>query len=250
MKLINVKTLAAAVLTLSLFSACKKDASSSPVNDLSDKSVSGSQNVDGSTTLVLRPGPTDGKDAYVNFLDGNANSIYGTSGDIPELGADAWTDGGALELRRFYIEFDSLVKVPATATVVSATLQLFGLPGSSITHPQGNSIYPGSPYNGYPDNSALVQKVTAKWKENTIDYANQPGVTNLDEAVIPSSTDQWNYNPKVDVTSMVKKMVLHPNKNFGFKVSISNENIYRGMVFASSEATTKSIRPKLTIVYQ
>ncbi len=79
---------------------------------------------------------------------------------------------------------------------------------------------------------------------------NQPPTTELDEALIPASTKQWNYNVTVDVTQMVKRMVANPSKNYGFKMRLVTEDTYRSMVFASSEYSDSTKRPKLTVRYK
>lgn len=89
-----------------------------------------------------------------------------------------------------------------------------------------------------------------KWDEKTINWSNQPAVTDVNESVIPVSTDQWNYNPKIDVTKMVQKMVAHPRQNNGFKVSLNVDVLYRSQVYGSCESSDPSRRPRLVVWYE
>ena len=96
----------------------------------------------------------------------------------------------------------------------------------------------------------MVQKVTgANWDESTLTYGTQPSVTSTDEAILKPSTSQWNYNASVDVTNMVQSMIASPSTNYGFAIKLATEQLYRSVVFASSEEASRSLRPKLVIVY-
>jgi len=239
------------VLTLTLF-GCKKENVSSPQIQMISTDESSDATIfkaigNGTTKLVLRPGPRNGQDVYVDKLD---NFPSGNQNSVPELPINTWTNGGLLVNTRSFIKFENLKLIPANATIISAKLFLFGM-SSSLNSPQGNSYYPGSPYNEFGDNSCWVQQVVgANWNESTLTYDNQPTGTTLDEAVLPASTSQWNYNAVADVAKIVKKMVANPSKNFGFLIMLQNEAIYKSVVFASSETSIRSQRPKLVVIYQ
>ncbi len=243
-------TLQALVILLcgvTLFLACSKNAVSSASKNTAGNNMSLLSAP--STTLVLQPGPTDGQDVYVYKLVSNPNSVNVNFNDIPELGASKWTNGGSPETKRFYIKFTGLSAIPDSARIISATLQFFGLT-SSLSTPQGNSVYSGSPYGNYPNNSCLVQRVVGSWDQSTLTWATQPLITQLDQAVIPSSNAQWNYNPVIDVKNMVQHMVGHPVNNYGFEVSLSREQKYRSIIFGSCETTDATKRPTLIVIYR
>jgi hypothetical protein len=233
---------------LFLFS-CQKEKISTPqlqailTEENSDASVF-KYDEGGITKLVLRPCAADGQDVYVDKL-GTLPS--GNTNYVPELPINNWTNGGIPLNTRSFIRFDSLLLVPASATVVSAKLYLYGL-SSSLNTPQGNSWYPGAPY-GYNKNDCYVQQVLAPWDETTLTYDNQPPTSTEDEGYLPASTSQWNYNAVIDVTALVQKMVANPATNFGFGIRLVNESIYRSVVFGSSEAA-RNARPKLVVKYQ
>lgn len=190
--------------------------------------------------LKLRPNTQNGQDAYVDHLDsdpetGNHNQNY-----VPELPINKWTVNGDPISTRSYLRFDSLVLIPTNAKLISATLYLYGL-SRSLNTPQGNQ----------GDNTCLLQRVvSSNWLESTITWNNQPSTTTTNQVIIPASTSQWNYNVALDVTKLVKGMVANPASNYGFGIKLATEEIYRSIVFASSEAADHGLRPTLIVKYQ
>lgn len=246
------RTLLIAFATAATLSACQKENIKSPAvqaqsstEENSDASVF--MSTEGSNSkLVLRPGPGNGQDVYVEDRSGVSS---GNMNYVPELPVNSWTGGGTYITTRSFIRFNDLSLIPSTATVVSAKLFLYGI-SQSLNSPQGNSYYPGSPYNGYGDNQCLVQKVVgANWDESTLTYGTQPSTTTTDQAILNPSTSQWNYNATVDVTRMVQSMVASPSTNYGFAIKLATEQLYRSIVFASSEEASRSLRPRLLVVY-
>jgi hypothetical protein len=204
-----------------------------------------SKNSTTSHTVTLQPG-SEGQDTYVAKIDneptdGGANLDWTNEIVIARWKANNNPNNATW---RSYIKFVNLKDIPSNATVNSAKLYLFGEP-SSLSFPNGNSSFPGSP-NG--DNTSLVQRVTGgDWNETTLTWNNMPAVTNVGQATISPSTSQWNYNAVVDVTDIVKEMVAHPNTNYGFCVKLANETPSRALVFNTSEAADPSVRPKLVV---
>ena len=200
-------------------------------------------------TLDLRPGAQDGQDAHVAWKADDPNwAETGNWGSFEELTPFIWTNNGALVKARVYINFIGLSVIPKNAAVVSAKLILYGL-SSSLTAPQGNSTYPGSPYNIYGTNKCVVTQVTSKWDESTITWNKQPNYITNDAVAFGPSTSQFNWDAEVDVTKMVKRMVKYPSQNFGFAISLIKEDIYRSLVFGSSEAADVNDRPRLVVEY-
>lgn len=251
-KLTASRTFFLALATAAALSSCKKENVTSSVlqaqvltEENSDASVFMSTE-GGDSKLVLRPGPGNGQDVYVEDRDGVSS---GNTNYVPELPVNSWTGNGNYITTRSFIRFNDLSLIPSTATVVSAKLFLYGI-SQSLNSPQGNSYYPGSPYNGYGDNQCLVQKVVGtNWDESTLTYGTQPSVTTTDQAILKASVSQWNYNTSVNVTKMVQSMVASPSTNYGFAIKLATEQLYRSIVFASSEEASRSLRPKLVIVY-
>ena len=71
------------------------------------------------TTLVLQPGPEEGKDAVVHTLYPNTNT-----GIHKAFRSDSWTIQGVWLIERSFIEFD-LSALPESASVVEAKLSLY-----------------------------------------------------------------------------------------------------------------------------
>ncbi len=236
------------LFSIILFS-CKKEAATS-VSENYSMDARQALDSEGVTRLILQPGPSDGQDAYISILENISGSGNGNTGQVPEISMTKWTINGTPVSVRSYLKFTGLSVIPSTAKIVSAELSLYGLPGSSISHPQGNSIYPGSPTSSYPNNSCIISRVTKhNWDESTITWNNQPNSTIFGEAIIRQSTKQWNYNVTVDVTTMVKRMV-EDSQNFGFSIRLANEAIYRSLLFGSCEASEVNKRPKLVVRYK
>jgi len=222
------------------FTACKKENNSAAqlqaTEENSDASVFKTQAGD-STTLILRPGPRLGQDVYIE-ADGFETSINYSG--VPELPVRTWTDGGTPRLDRSFIKFTYLSLVPANATVLSAHLYLYG-PSQSVSAPLGNT----------GDNRCWVQRVIgSNWDESTLTWENGPATTTEDEASTRASTSTWNFNVNVNVTAMVKKMVANPSENFGFCLLPKNAQDLNEVVFASAESETRTLRPRLVVVFK
>jgi hypothetical protein len=199
-------------------------------------------------TLTLQPGPADGQDAYVYQVANNPSAADQNQNVFKELDITQWTYGGAEGTTRVYLKFTDLSKIPAGSIIASAKLTLYGLPSS--IQPQGNSYYPGSPYNSSGDNRILVQRALSNWDQTSVTWNNQPHTTTESQVLLPESTNQWNYNvTDLDVTALVRNMIAEPNQNFGFGLRLQYENIYKSMLFGSSETTDPTKRPKLVVEY-
>ena len=186
--------------------------------------------------LTLQPNAKHSHDVYVAQ---RAGEDLGNENWVPELTIDAWTDLGRPLYCNAYIMFDSIVKIPVQSQVIKANLYLY-TPSSSISTPQGNS----------GDNQCYVRRVTGSWDASTLTYNNQPGFTSTGQALLATSTSQWNYTSITDVTKLVQFFVNHPDKNFGFNISLVTLQAYRSILFGSSEQDDKNYRPKLIVVYQ
>jgi len=197
-------------------------------------------NGDGTFTATLQPDASNGQDVHVH-KNSSIPSVANTNfNGVPELNISAWTVNGAPIFLRAYIRFDDLAKIPSTAHVLSATFYLYGLT-SSIVSPQGN----------YGANRSVIEPVDGPWNESTLTWNTQPKVkTEWGQVTLPASTSQWNYDVALDdVKGMIARAVMFPAKNYGVRISLANETYYRNLIFASSESTDPSKRPKLVVTY-
>lgn len=210
-------------------------------------------------TVTLQPGATEGSDARISNVQnctppGNPFSNLPNSNDpdFQDMPVAAWTNnanGCATIQHRAFLKFTALNNIPQTATILSAKLSLYGV-SSSVSLPQGNSYYPGSPYNSSGTNECWIKQVSGSWSESAITWNNQPAVTETNRVAIPASTSQYGYDAlDIDVTNMVKSMVNNAANN-GFCIMLQNEVYYRSVTFASSDHADAAKRPKLVITYQ
>ena len=210
-------------------------------------------------TLTLQPGNAEGQDATTFDTQGcssgaqYANNDNVNFGSIADYHAMAWTYnalGCATGQVRSYIKFTGLDVIPANAEIISAKLYLYGVPSSNST-PEGNSTYPGSPYESFGSNECWLKRVTANWSESTITWNNQPATTSDNEVSVPASTSKWNFDVlNLDVTNMVKAMINTSGANHGFCLMLKTEQYYRNLGFASSDHADASKHPKLIVVYK
>lgn len=204
-------------------------------------------------TLNLQPGPNDGQNRMVAYRETD-NGYYASNVHIgnPDFVALRWTyhsEGAGEGTSRSYLKFTGLSVIPQDAVIKSAKLSLYGK-NSGVAAPLGNSYYPGSPYASSGENKAWLKRVIGNWDHASITWNNKPGTTDVNQVEIPASTAQWNYDvTDIDVTNLVKDMVSN-NQNFGFCMQLQVEQIYRSLLFASSEHGDATKRPKLVVVYE
>jgi hypothetical protein len=209
-------------------------------------------------TLTLQPGTVEGQDALLFATQGcvSGTSYEGAAnGNIPnseDMPVAAWTfnaNNCSTGQYRSFFKFTGLSVIPQTAQVLSAKLSLSGVT-SSLASPQGNSYYPGSPYNSFGTNECWLKRVTGSWSEATITWNNQPALTETNRVAIPASTSQWGYSvTDIDVTDLIKGMVNNANANHGFAMMHQIEQYYRSVSFASSDNPDPAKRPKLVVTY-
>jgi hypothetical protein len=237
-----------ALVAILSFNACKKCECTCPT-------PTGTKD----TTITLQPDAASGKDARIvatqSCVSGSAfeNLANSNESNLQDLEIAAWTfnaNGCGTGQYRNLIEFTGLNSIPATATIVSAKLSLYGVT-SSLGSPQGNSTYPGSPYTSFGTNECLLQRATVAWGESTVTWNTQPASSTTNQVVIPASTSQWSYNvTDIDVTNLVKDMLIPANGNYGFLMKMQNEQYYRCVNFASSDHPNGALRPKLVVNYK
>jgi hypothetical protein len=167
-------------------------------------------------------------DAWVFSL--SCSSEYGQStnhcqttnfGNSPRENIIAWTWWGAPAVIRSYLRFNDF-KFTGPAHLDTAVLSLYE---------SGRSwALSGS-------NAFTVSTVTGPWDENTLNWQNRPGAGSP-SVPGPGGTG----NAVLDVTSIVRGWVANPGSNYGFHLSLQNEQHYRNRSFWSSEG---SIPPHL-----
>ena len=183
----------------------------------------------GQTVLTLQPGSEEGMDASVTSIGPDYNF-----GDIPNFYASAWTFGGEFGIQRSLLRFD-LAQIPSSAIVIDAKLSLYYFQGSLPGHAGENASY--------------LQKVLENWDEMSVTWNTQPSWTTAGEVYLPASTNETQDYPDIDVTPFVSDWVADPQNNFGMLFRLSVDSIYSSMLFASSDNSVASLRPKLVVTY-
>lgn len=193
------------------------------------------------TTVILQPGPTEGKDAHVyyqNTAPSAANSNYGTRDYIE---AKSWTASGQPKGSRGLIEFDlSFLTDPQKVT--SAKLSLYHY-GGTILHGGGVSYRRDA-------SDFYIRRITEAWEETVVTWNTQPTATTVNQVAVDAPSTYTSDFIDIDVTQLIKDMVEHGNN--GFQIIMQIESIYRGIYVGSSENTYDNgdNRPKLEITYE
>ena len=185
------------------------------------------------TTIILKPGPSTGKDAYIESIFNTLN--FGTHDDFASI---AWTNSGNPVLARGLIEFD-LSSIPAGATITNAFLSLYSY---NSPHNQSHSTLSGS-------NESVIQRITTSWDENTVTWNNQPNTTTQNQVFLPASASSIQHYLNIDVTKLAQDIVANPTNSYGFMLKLVNEQYYRKMVFASSDNPNSALHPTLKVCF-
>lgn len=193
-------------------------------------------NLSAQTTVVLHPDAAAGKDAQVNDYGTNTTTNYGTA---PVFASYVWTNGTVF-INKALLQFD-LSSIPANAVVTNALLDLYA--DNPTTTFVGN---PSTPMNG-TNNASYIKRVTQAWNESTLTWNNQPAVTNINQATLPTSMSATQDYVGVNITALVQDLVTIGNNGFMIEpVATSPSN---SMVFRSSDYPDSTYRPRLTITY-
>jgi len=193
-------------------------------------------------TLILQPGSTQGKDAFIWNLT-NQRGRFGPTritnyGKVKQFIAHEWTWDGSVGTRKSLIDFD-FSSLPTGANVISARLSLYSYPNSADG---GHASLTGS-------NESLLQRITSAWEEDLVTWNNQPSATTQNQVKLSRSTAFDEDYLDINVTNLVKDMLSNPANAHGFMLSMQTQRHYRRLIFASSDHPDPTKHPKLVIVY-
>jgi len=188
-------------------------------------------------SLVIQPGAGAGKDALLHGLDYLTDANFY---DTKEFVANAWTFNGVFGIVRSVVEFD-LTVIPPGAAIEGAYLSLYAWDSPTSMEPHSNLS--GS-------NACWLQRITTYWEEETVTWNNQPDVTTQNQVGIPETGDPDKDYLDIDVTALVRDMLLYPESSFGFMLKLQDENYYRRMNFCSSDHPDSLKHPKLVITFK
>lgn len=192
--------------------------------------------------LTLKPGPKEGKDAWIWSFPKAQNYNWG----VPREGnhgldnvfrAESWIwfESERTDTIRGLIQFD-LSALPENAIIDSAKLNLFFSSNPGFTKQEG-------------ENLCYVEQIVEKWNEAEVTWINQPATTTEARLLLPKSTsDTSDYS--IDATNFVRYFYENPNDNNGLMFKMKEEKEYRGLTFASSDHEEEALRPELKIFYR
>ncbi len=189
------------------------------------------------TTIILQPGPEDGKDGMARD-DPLYNVAIRNFANSTEMLVHAWTDQGVPVYARAYLAFD-LSSIHRT-DLLHATLVLHN-------NPEGTFDGEHQPWSG--PNNAWIRRVITPWEETELTWNNQPASTEVHQVAIPASVDP-HQSYAIDVTQLVGEM-LGPfrDRSHGFMIVLEDETPYRALVFATSDYDDADKRPSLELVF-
>lgn len=189
-------------------------------------------------TTTITTGPK-WKDAMIMTSQLASESYFTTKnfGTYPRMPATAWTHSSKLILYRTLVKWDFSEFDPATQ-VESAVLYLYSDPANTSGE-ISNSTLSGA-------NTVHIQRATQNWDETTVSWANGVTSTATGRVVLPASTSATE-NVTIDVTGLVREMVLNPATNYGIVMSLESEVKHRARNYASTNHPNTSLHPKLVI---
>ena len=185
-------------------------------------------------TLSLQPATN-----HVNELNFALWGTQNASAHDIDIDAGAWTWNGLPLLIRGAFKFD-LSGIPANASILSAKLSLYSNP----TPINGDLINANSGSN----NAMYIRRITSSWNGTTATWQTQPSTETANQILIPHTA-----SPSLDLVDIdVKEMVttMHQTANYGFMITLQNEQAFTIRQFASSNHTNAAKRPKLVVTYQ
>ncbi len=200
--------------------------------------------------------PTSSASSVVSFQDGvlpntsyagtidtilkqaNATSNYGS---VTTLEADG-DDGSGVD-KSVLIKWDTST-IPVGKTVTAATITFRVLDASSNTY----QLYESK--RNWVENQATwnIFSTANNWQTAGALGANDRGSTTVGTFTSSSSGVFYTITLNASGLALVQNWVNNPSANFG--LVIANATNTNGLDFSSSEASTTTYRPKLTITYQ
>ncbi len=183
--------------------------------------------------ITFKPNSEEGKDARVHSLG------TWTSGNSTLFKADAWTWDGTNGLERSFMDFN-FSQIPSGVTITNAELSLYDPADTHVSNYH---------YNDNGSNSAILQRITSSWDENTISWENQPASTNINEVSLDEINQEHQDLIDINVTQLVQDIIDNPSSSFGFLIKLQTETKYRSMSFASSDHPDLTKHPKLKVCY-
>ncbi len=188
-------------------------------------------------TVILQPGPDDGKDADI-FSHSDHNNL--NFGESIWLRSQGWTRGGAPNILRGLIDFPIdqwVLCAQGFESIESVVLTLYMDPD-----------YPWSNGGAYGANASYLHPITEQWEENEVTWNTQPLFDASAYIYIPTNNSYVSID--IDVTDLILDRLSAGHEFYGFLLKHVLEAEYRSMTFFSSDGPVPSLRPRLAITYK
>ena len=191
-------------------------------------------------TLVLQPGPKEGKDAMISNLDADKNF-----GDYKYFEATFLSEPVLTVMRsnRSLIWFD-LGQLPKSAVIKKVTLQL----SYDIPIPWDSTVFITNSNTGTSWYGGVLQQIVEPWEEAKVTWNTQPKSIEANQVYIPPFIRNVNFI-EVDVTRLYVPVQEIAAPNYGMFFKLWPAEKFPGFRFVSSDYSVAGMRPKLTIYY-
>ena len=191
-------------------------------------------------SLILQPGPREGKDAMITDL--NPTNNYG---DHPYFEASFITEPilTVMRTKQSLIDFD-LGDLPKSARIESVLLTL------TFENIIWDTIWAQLDDYMIQDQGLVLQQIVEPWEEYKVNWENQPKSIEANQVFIPL-WDEYSSNIRsYNVTSLFVPMQEIAAPNYGMMFKLYQDNSFPGgWSYASSDHPVEQMRPKLTVKY-
>ncbi|ESU71177.1 hypothetical protein T260_15140 [Geobacillus thermopakistaniensis] len=174
-------------------------------------------------TVTIQPDSTTSKDTYVDSYSPNATPYNASFARFGYYLNNS-------QKYRAYLQFD-VSQIPAGAVVTSALL------GLQISGESNNAPY-----------SYLIHRVTSSWSQTNLSWNNQPSFDTTTSIQYDTTGSILDTNISIEIKDFVN-LWLSGTPNYGIVIKDKVEGGYSWKEFCTSEHSTVSYRPKLTITY-
>lgn len=247
----TISALAISAYIMIAAASCKKSQDAAPIN--------GETAISNSTLAINDSATLTYADSGVCAMIHGLPSAQGTNyNGFPSFQATVWTYLGTPAPRRSLLKFGfgSLNPACTPATLVSAKLYLY----------QGDELGNAGNYYSLTQvaNDAEIRRIKVAWNPATVTWTNfsapgktYPGLPTLAQNCVAITSIATPFtgnqdNPVVDVTDMVRKMLV-PGQNFGFEIRFPNSRetqFYKGRTYGSFTNSNLALRPVLKLYWQ
>jgi len=189
------------------------------------------------STIVLQPGPADGKDSMVSGAVPNLNYSPSTGNYFGTFERNQALHDGIYNTNHSFAMYQfGMPSVLTGQEILSATFEVYIC----------NNVVNTSGATGYKTLGA--NRITSSWDEWAVTWNTRPSE---DASVIDYSNNFYGYNTwaSFDVTNFVEGWVSNPGSNYGMYVKDPWTTYYSYTCLQSSDYSNATYRPKLTITY-